>query len=213
MKFYLLLLLFPCSLFAQVSSGSFMVGGGISITHSRQENPYSYFSPMTGEVFNFNTSVKTTYTSISPTIGYFIIDRFCLGISLPFSFSNRRVNELDDDVVYRARENGRAYNFGPFVKYYVPLSGKFFALAEAGYGWGYYKTSASSLQRTNGVEERWEMETKDKMERLSLAVGIAYFINENTGVELTGQYQKSTVLAVDQVSVSAKLGLQIYLSR
>jgi hypothetical protein len=215
MKFYLLLLLFPWASFAQVSQGSFLVGGDISGSRLSQDATLSFIDQFNGQIHIFDGELKTTNLSLSPVIGYFVIDRLCFGMILPFSFSKSSTGESEPDFDYVTKSKSNSYNPGPFVRYYFPLSGKISAVAQGAYGWGYEKSTYTIRHFYGGVESRVEGEVKQKYKRVNLSAGCAYFMNPKTGLEFFVTYAKSNYEGDGGTvtGVSAQIGLQIYLSK
>lgn len=119
-----------CSLYsnAQITKGSWMIGGTGNITSYENKN-----------IQNGNdVGDKGNTISIAPNIGYFFINNLALGTTGSLSFTNSN------------RYESHNYGFGPFIRYYFLKEDKrinFFA--HANYTFGEYK-SGSTITGSNG---------------------------------------------------------------
>jgi hypothetical protein len=187
MKYSLSLLLATIIFYAQAQTqkGSFLISGGLSYSHTKNTS-------------NFSSVFNSLY--ITPRAGYFIRDRFAVGLSLPLVFSKAK---YDSPSVSPAKRVSRSLGVGPFVRYYIPLKGKIFVLTEVGYSWNF--TTTDSDDNTQ----------KETSRQYNAGAGVAYLINRNVGLELLAGYRKITNTGGDFTDSSIRLegGLQIYLSR
>ncbi len=84
---------------AQITKDNWLVGGSASFSNSKQNLIYSA---------DKNSDVSF---SILPNIGYFITDKFALGLSPGVSFRQSKSNNVKSNV--------SSYAIGPFAKYYL----------------------------------------------------------------------------------------------
>ena len=91
-------LFFTINTNAQITKGNWMVGGTGNLTNYK-----STFQSGNSEIIQ-----KGYGLTISPNLGYFIIDNFAIGTKLIFSYSNP------------SGDNNNSYGYGisPFLKFY-----------------------------------------------------------------------------------------------
>lgn len=110
---------------AQTSQGSLSLGGGISITSEKDENP--------GE------DVKTTIVRFSPSVGYFVVDNLAVGLNLDLTSRKREDDKYSDLLI------------GPFARYYKYTSNEKFAFyGEVGFLFGSTKNEPDGQDEIKG---------------------------------------------------------------
>lgn len=155
---------------------------------------------------------KTSSFDFSPNIGYFIADRFAIGLGLGIG------TRKSEDVVANVETSTTTTNFSiaPFARYYVPTAGEkfhFFAQATLGLGFESGETRAGSVTvdfpRTQTVD-------------FSIAPGFAYFPSDHWSLELAlrGLYvnsrnpendnNNSTEIGLNVNSLSPRLGISYF---
>lgn len=174
--------------YGQTKKGSFMVGGSMSI--QRAQAP----AISDGQYI----TVPSTSVTISPTVGYFILDNWVAGLSTSFSGSGSKT----DDWSQRAR----AFSIGPITRYYFPF-GKFAVFPEVSAKWR--------------IEKYWyksdiypENESKTKTGTYNAGVGVAWFIANNVALEGILSYNQDNRHNTDFNTwklVSFNVGLQFYI--
>lgn len=176
---------------AQTEKGGFLVSGSLSVSSSKSE---------------YNAGNENTYTSFffGPKVGYFFIDRFMVGLSLPFSFSKSKYTGVISDEI---KGTSRGIGIGPFVRYYIPAGEKLFLLTHA----GYTHSAIKSITRSDDSESEY----KSTSNQFNIAAGATYFFNKNVGVEGLLNYQITKQKEADEKSsrIALEAGLQIYFSR
>lgn len=184
---FFLFLFFNC--FAQLDKGIWLVGG----TGNFLASNYNYNS----NVANFKE--KKLNFSISPQVGYFVIDK--LGLGLKTSFIKAKSKSNAAGTIF---SNENRFGFGPFAKYYFlkkDLSYNF--LSEINYQYGL--TNLSS--------------TKGNFNTFSVEIGPVIYFNTSVGLEfLFGYYNtKETInysvdkIITKQAGFQMGIGFQIYL--
>ena len=175
------LLLCTISANAQITKGNWMVGGTGNLTS------YENKSTQNGN----DIGDKGYVISISPNIGYFIINKLAVGTTMSFAYTNSNKYE------------NLGYGFGPFVRYYFLKEDKRINLfAHANYSFGEYK-SGSNITGSNVYRFK---------------AGPAVFFNKNIGMEVTLDYNSSKLKlsGSDSSTYNAfqiSLGLQIHLKK
>ncbi|MCO6480330.1 MAG: outer membrane beta-barrel protein [Phaeodactylibacter sp.] len=172
MKKPVLLIVFLLSagtLLAQFTAqGNFMMGTtlGFSAANSTITQDYG-----TGDVAKENP----TYTqfSIAPSIGYFLIDNLALGIGLDYTFNQvkneERTTNKDSDLL-----------FGPFGRYYVPMTDDMSFFLEANFGFG----NSSDDQEVGGVPQN----ISTNIFAMGIGPGFTIFSSEAVGIETLVKY-------------------------
>lgn len=93
---------------------------------------------------NKNTEVKTSSFSFNPKVGYFITDKFAVGLNLGIG-SGKTTQPNQDDV------KTSNFNVGAFGRYYfLNLGERFKTYTEFGFNVTSSKTGDSDAEKTNG---------------------------------------------------------------
>lgn len=85
---------------AQITKGNWLTGGTASFTNTKSESQ------------TFPT-YKNVNLDLSPTLGYFLADKFAIGISPAFTWG--KGESLDGT----SGSNTKRYTVGPFIRYYL----------------------------------------------------------------------------------------------
>jgi len=165
---------------------------------------------LVGGTGNFLTS-KNTYTSItysstsdridikiSPSIGYFFVDKIASGLRISYSKFKDEVNGPGGGY-----SNINRFEFGPFVRYYFLKSeNQYNILTDLSYQYGLYRFKP----------------TKGNINTLSLSAGPVIYFNTVVGLEfLLGYYNRKEVIKQNgditnkQSGFQIGIGLQIHL--
>ena len=196
MKFYTLLLLsfvLTSYSFGQLDKGTFLLGGNGSF--------YKYDGKFNA-VNNNNTS-KATDIKINASVGYFLIDKFVLGLRPSFNFMKAKLDGTSATF-------GSATQFivGPFSRYYfLDKDKQFNILLDAAYLFG---TNSYPFDNTG----------KGVINELSISAGLEAFFNTTVGVEFLVGY-KSKYEDIKGIAgysdkkngLNVSIGFQIHLSK
>jgi hypothetical protein len=120
-------------------------------------------------------SIRPTSTqfNISPSLGYFLMDEFVLGIGL--DYTNNSVdqgegeNNLDSDLL-----------FGPYARYYMPVTEDMAFFLEANFGFG---TSTDNLEIAGQTQN-----ISTNIFAFGLGPGYTIFSSNAIGIEALIQY-------------------------
>jgi hypothetical protein len=107
-----------------------------------------------------------------PKVGYFIIDNLVGGIYIDLELYN---NKPKAETGYGYK--GVTFIFGPFARYYVPVSDKIIPFAEAQVGFGIDSYSSRSSSSSDWYK------TKESVFTYRLGAGATYFVNEVVGLD------------------------------
>ncbi len=188
--FTFILLMTSAGAFAQFSQGTKMIGGvaGFGVTTQKYKDG------------NTTVSVGTSsYFSLEPQFGYFIIDRLAIGAGLDLNLSSFKYKNDDD------KESSTSLAFTPFVRYYLP--NKIFFFGETGFG-------VSKEKATDGNET---YESKRNIFSWGLGAGYAIMLNESVAIEPMVGYGGTSYKNPDNDAravypgLYAQIGIQVYL--
>lgn len=177
---FIVTLLFTVSANAQITKGNWMVGGSGNFTNYK--STYQ------------NNNVEITQTGnglqISPNIGYFVRDKFAVGTSANFGFSNPSGDN----------NNSHGYGVSPFVRYYFLKPEKMVNLfAQASYGFSEGKSDSGGSNKSSGY---------------SFKMGPAIFFNNSTALEFTLDYNGSKYSDNSKSNYfTVGIGFQIHLEK
>lgn len=110
---------------AQLTKGNWLVGGSGSF--------YSYSEDYS--TTTFNQAAKYTNIDIAASVGYFIIDKFTIGLRP--SFSSYKGKVVSASVGSGGSTNSYRVAIGPFARYYfLKIDKQFNVLTDIGYQFG-----------------------------------------------------------------------------
>lgn len=128
---------------------------------------------------------------IAPSIGYFLVDKFAVGIRPSFNYSQNNLIAGGKDQTVLA--------VGPFIRYYFLPSGRpFNILAETAYA--YYIFNNASTFKQHG---------------LFVAAGPVIYFNTSVGLEFLFGYSSTKVVGYDGRNTALRFGIgfQFHLER
>ncbi|MBS1642197.1 MAG: outer membrane beta-barrel protein [Bacteroidetes bacterium] len=162
---------------SQITKGNWMVGGNASFSSAN------------------NANYTQTNILIQPSIGYFIVDNFSLGIKPSYDY-------LKFTVTGGTSSPLNSFSIGPFLRYYFLQSTRDFNLfSEVNYLFGSSKSGSNISVNSN---------------TFSFLAGPVIYFNNSVGLELTIGY--STVKEVYSGAASTNtlrvgVGFQIHLTK
>lgn len=174
----------------QIIKDNWLVGGTGTFLSSKN----TYTSP------TYSSSSDRLDIKISPSIGYFIADKFASGLRVSFSKYKEEVNGSSG-----LNTNVNRFEFGPFVRYYfLKTDNQYNILTDLSYQYGLYRFKP----------------TKGNINTFSLAAGPVIYFNSVVGLEfLLGYYNRKEVIKQNgdntnkQSGFQVNIGLQIHLEK
>jgi len=162
--------LLPCSfVFAQVTSGgNFLLGSSFGLSAAS-----SKITIEDGLGNSDGDRPSSTQFSVSPKLGYFVVDNLALGMGLDYTFS-----EVKEPNENRTKDSDLL--FGPFARFYLPLGEDIAVFVEGNFGFG----NSSDIMDFNG-------ETQDistNIFAIGVGPGLTVFSNEAIGVSAIFKY-------------------------
>lgn len=185
-----------------LDQGNFIIGSTLGFSKAN--------SKISLETADVNTDEKghdATQFSISPKVGYFLLDNFALGIGMDYTFSTVKEpnqNRTDDSDLL----------FGPFGRFYYPITEDMALIAETNVGFG-----NSNDHQTIGGEVQ---DVNTNIFAIGVGPGFTIFSSSGIGVEALFKYnfarskfdtdingaRTSRITRTNQFDIS--LGIQFY---
>ena len=186
---FLLLFAIATAAFSQIQKGQYLLGGGINFESAKEAYP-------------INRSHKSNDFFISPSIGYFIIDKFGGGLRIDMSFYNSK----GDNVETHSTITG----ISPFVRYYfLPVPKNVNAFIDVGYV--HSKTKWNSFSNPAYSE---------KSKGFKISAGPSIFLTDQIALEFILGFRHTTSddfgpgLEPAKSSIfNSGLGLQVHLGK
>ena len=182
----LTVLLFSFQSYSQLTKGNWLVGG--TGNFSSTKNTYA-----TSTYFQTSDVIDV---KISPNIGYFIFDKFAVGVGPSFSKNKAQVTTPGG-----AYTNVNRFEIGPFARYYfLDKENQYNILSEASYQYGIYRFKPD----------------KGNINTLSFLAGPVIYFNSVAGIEfLLGYYKRNEKVTgsyeTEQKGFQMAIGLQVHL--
>ena len=136
-----------------------------------------------------STSNRSSY-SISPTVGYFLIDNLVVGAGVNFSgFKSERTSsgEFSSESEFR----GRSISFAPFARYYFN-TGKIKPYVSTSVGFGSSRSRSENITVINDVLTLFDNESKRRSTIYTIVGGAAYFLTKDVSLDMGVRYTNST---------------------
>ncbi len=176
------------SSFGQLTKGSWLVGGRGSILSSKE----IITAP------NLRLTTDQLQVNVSAHIGYFIADRFAIGLGQSFA-------KYKSVVENGGNSNENRIEVGPFARFYLlQMDKQYNLLVDIDYQYGLY----------------WFTPTKGNINTFSAAAGPVIFFNSSVGLEfLVGYYSRTEVkrqngdFHYQQRGIQTRIGLIIHLEK
>ncbi|MDJ1479923.1 outer membrane beta-barrel protein [Cytophagaceae bacterium YF14B1] len=185
---------------AQVEQGKLFINGQFGVSSTSYEN--------------ISNTKSSTFTFI-PSVGYFLSDKFAIGLGIGGSTSRTKNTDNNTTSIYNQ------IKVAPFARYYIPTSGdKFSFFAQGSLAFGVGKEKFKNNSNTSTGEK---INTTD----FAISPGFVYFPSSHWGVELTlrgfyiearnsndnsaGNYDNNkTTIGLDVNSLSPSLGISYF---
>lgn len=165
---------------SQLDKGTWLVGGTGNLLSSKNE----YTSP------NYSSSSDKLTINVSPNIGFFVADKFTLGLKANYSKYKEQINGSGG-----GNSNINRFSFGPFARYYILEKDKpYNILSEITYQYGLY-----SFKPTNGNSNTF-----------NALIGPVVYFNSSVALEfLLGYYSTKEVIRQNGDFTTKQSGFQI----
>ncbi|MEN4762087.1 MULTISPECIES: OmpW family outer membrane protein [unclassified Chryseobacterium] len=178
---------------AQMTKGDWVISGNTGLGFNAQSSTVK----ANGES---NDGPKISNFSITPSVGYFVIDGLAVGIDLGF---NSNTNKFDGDKL-----TNTTFSVMPTATYYFNTGSKLFPFVGAGIGYATYKEkySLSSGAAFNADSTNDGLTWKAK-------AGVTYMATQSLGINLglgfDQFYTKNTVLNTEVKTTRNNFGVNV----
>jgi hypothetical protein len=163
------ILAFSFSAQAQLNKNTWLVGGSATFNASK-EGYVSYIAP------NSNGYTNNMNLNFSSNIGYFIADKFAIGLRPYFSWGKSQFHP-DDPLSSGGKSDSKRYGIGPFIRYYfLDMEKQYNILSEISYQKGVWKASGATGDLSN----------------FNVSAGPVIFFNSSVGLEFLIGYSASS---------------------
>jgi outer membrane protein W len=167
--------IFPFISLGQIEKGKFLIGGALNFNRSNSTSK-SYIISL-----NNSRETETKNGGIKVDFGYFIKENLAVGIKGGYNKSHiDEKNNLGSAITNE--QNAQAFNAGPFLRYYIPITTRFyFSLL----GEMTISTGKNFSSTTNNMELE---ETNAKVNSFTVLgmPSISYFFTKRIALELSG---------------------------
>lgn len=171
----IIIMLFPLIANAQLSKGNWMVGGSGSYTHRTLKGDSGY---------------KIIETSIEPSVGYFLKDKFVLGSFLGYN-----------NNIWKDYSKSTVYGVGVFSRYYFLKPERTYNLfSQIFYEHAFFETNGGSIVKGSNYY-------------YGAKIGQVIFFNSSIGLEFSIDYQKSVSKSSKTDTFNIGIGFQIHLEK
>jgi long-subunit fatty acid transport protein len=160
----LILSIAPLISFGQVEKGMWLLSGNASF----QKNPDN------GSISVTPTSV--TSIQLTPYAGYMVSSKIAVGLSVNYLKSKFEFSQQNQASL--SNSEATSFTAGPFIRYYQPITEKFFFFAQGDVMFG--KGTSDLLSPTSGTINKDELTST----AVALRPGVAYFISKRWAFEV-----------------------------
>jgi hypothetical protein len=187
------ILIFMIFIFSQVNSqitkGNWLVGGNLS---------YKYTKYQSSAFVNYKYSEFT----ISPDVGFFVVDKFASGIRTSLMFSKSKYPSTGGAFSYPSKRN--SFSVGPFARYYfLDTKSVLNLFAEGGYQYQLRKDIAPGMSAVQISNVYY------------FNAGPVLYFNSSVGMEFTVGYLsvKYNDASGRDNTIQTSIGFQIHLEK
>ncbi|MEM8527518.1 MAG: outer membrane beta-barrel protein [Bacteroidota bacterium] len=209
-----LICVFAFSASAQVTDrGNFLIGGTLGFSAATSDFEVD---GTTGKI-DGNAGTSSQF-NIAPAIGYFFTDNFALGIGLDYTLNTSKVPEDPTDPNSDVNKTiDSDLLFGPFARYYLPITDDKAFFVESTFGIG---SSANEIVIDGNAQT-----TSTNVMAIGIGPGFTIFSSDAIGIEALAKYnwaRSNTDIEFQEVNTEStsytnaidfSVGLQFYFSR
>lgn len=157
----------PLLSFAQVEKGMYLVSGNISF-QSNLTSDSQIITP---------TQVAIKQIEVMPYFGYMVSSKVAIGIVADY-WKNEQTNDFPQNQFSVSKNTQESYNAGIFMRYYQPITEKFFFFAQGDITYG--KGSGTTFVQSIGTVQKIDL----KGTTIAVRPGISYFVSKRWAFEL-----------------------------
>jgi hypothetical protein len=151
--------------------GNFMLGSTFGLSAAN-----STISHNAGDGGASVENPTSTLFTISPSVGYFVLDELAIGISMDYTFSRVR------SAVGEKNEDSNVL-FGPFARYYLPIADDMAVFLEGSFGFGNSRNDMELGGQPQNI--------RTNMVAFGVGPGLTIFSTSAIGIEALCKYNYS----------------------
>lgn len=131
---------------AQTEKGSWVIGGSTTLGFNSLNTTYKYQGQSTD-------GPKVSTITITPSVGYFVIDKLAIGLDLGFTSITTKEEEVYMNTTYTYKNTISTFSVLPTATYYFKSGSNVLPYLGVGIGYSSSKTKDSSSASSNTSEE------------------------------------------------------------
>lgn len=161
---------------AQTEKGSWVAGGSTTLGFNNVNTTYKYQNQSTD-------GPKVSSFTITPSIGYFVIDKLAVGLDLGYTSTTTKEDEVYNNSTYSYKHTISTFSVLPTATYYFKSDSKILPYLGAGIGYSTSKTKQTTSYSTSFSTE----ETVGGFAWKGKG-GIVFLVSSSIGVDLGLSY-------------------------
>ncbi len=174
---------------AQTESGKWLGGGNMSMSIARAGSNSTFQNPS----FGF---------SVSPRVGYFILNRWALGLVMPVGYSRNQRDTGSGSFINTANSFGASV----FTRYYVRAA-RFSPFLQGEFGY-------SRINLTTRSQSQTIVRDSEDRGNYALGAGLAYFVTPQVAIEGTVEYANRAFNPISaNHTLDFRVGVMMYLGK
>ena len=195
------------------NQGNFMMGGTLGFSAAESS------TDVESEGTNISSEgARTTQFNIAPAVGYFLLDRWALGIGLDYTLNRvREPVDVNDPTAGFDKSYDSDLLFGPFTRYYFPVGKEKAFFLEATMGFG----SSENQVAVDGTPQT----VSNDVIAFGFGPGFTILSSDAVGIEAQLKYnwaRSNAELVFDEINTSTQtytnqidssIGFQVYFAR
>ena len=150
------------------AKGNFVVGASVGLSAAQSKVTQTGASGSEQE-----ESPTSTLFSFAPSVGYFLLPEFALGIRMDYT-----INKVEQPGQNHIEDSDLL--FGPFARFYLPIANDMAVLLEGGFGFG----NSNDIQNFGDIQQK----INTNIFAVSIGPGLTVFSNEAIGIEALFKY-------------------------
>jgi hypothetical protein len=183
--------LYSATAFAQTDKGTILLGANLGI--GSVNNAQSFINQGVPASNNYGNINSSTYSSlvITPSVGYFIFDKFAVGLSAGYSqnkteSSTSNTQGISQGPQYTDNYSTVNYSISPYARYYFPLGEKaaIFTQLSVGYAYTLGKTESTTNDFVNPLSVT-KFKSDGQTFFVSFFPGFSYSVTHHFSLELS----------------------------
>lgn len=191
---------------AQTEKGSWVVGGSTTLGFNSANTKYKYDG-------NSTDGPKVSTFTITPSVGYFVIDKLAIGIDLGYTSLTTKMEDTFMGTNYSAKTTLSTFSILPTATYYFKSDSKVLPYIGAGAG---YSTSKEKFTQTGTDSNDYE----DNLNGFAWKGkgGIVFLVTPSIGIDLgvsymgtNGKYDDDSDAKVQTNTFGVNAGISVFL--